>query len=43
VRIAIAGREFVDSDRRLIETVCEAPLAPMTTAGKPAGLRGASS
>ncbi|MBM3499263.1 MAG: cytochrome c biogenesis protein ResB [Armatimonadetes bacterium] len=34
VRVAVAGREFEESDRRIIESACEARLAPMPAAGK---------
>jgi len=43
VRVAVAGREFADADRRIIESACEARLAPMAAAGKAASRRRASS
>ncbi len=42
VRVALAGRELAESDRRLIESACEARLAPMAAAGKARGRRRAS-
>jgi cytochrome c biogenesis protein ResB len=33
VRVAPMGREFAESDRRIIESVCGARLAPMSAGG----------